>query len=103
MGSRAVARDRARPSAVTRSAPPSLEELSLFFAQAYADHWNDDAQQEDPEIDLEFVKLEGTFSPALIDRLSTEWKIPKNLMFIGSHGEKFKYDQASLGGVRLII
>jgi len=56
-----------------------------------------------PEIDLEFVKLEGTFSPALIDRLSTEWKIPKNLMFIGSHGEKFKYDQASLGGVRLII
>tara|TARA_B100000809_G_scaffold255533_1_gene294221 strand:- start:137 stop:2188 length:2052 start_codon:yes stop_codon:yes gene_type:complete len=56
-----------------------------------------------PEIDLEFVKLEGTFSPALIDRLSTEWKIPKNLMFIGSHGKKFKYDQASLGGVRLII
>ena len=56
-----------------------------------------------PDIDLEFVKLEGTFSPALIDRLSTEWKIPKNLMFIGSHGKKFKYDQASLGGVRLII
>ena len=56
-----------------------------------------------PEIDLEFVKMEGTFSPALIDRLSEDWKIPKNLMFIGSHGEKFKYDQASLGGVRLII
>jgi hypothetical protein len=56
-----------------------------------------------PEIDLEFVKMEGTFSPALINRLSEEWKIPKNLMFIGSHGEKFKYDQASLGGVRLII
>jgi len=47
--------------------------------------------------------MEGTFSPALIDRLSDEWKIPKNLMFIGSHGEKFKYDQATLGGVRLII
>jgi hypothetical protein len=56
-----------------------------------------------PEIDLEFVKMEGTFSPALVNRLSEEWKIPKNLMFIGSHGEKFKYDQASLGGVRLII
>ena len=56
-----------------------------------------------PHIDLEFVKMEGTFSPALIDRLSDEWKIPKNLMFIGSHGEKFKYDQATLGGVRLII
>ncbi|MED5399380.1 MAG: APC family permease [Planctomycetota bacterium] len=56
-----------------------------------------------PNIDLEFVKMEGTFSPALIDRLSGEWKIPKNLMFIGSHGEKFKYDQATLGGVRLII
>ncbi len=56
-----------------------------------------------PEIDLEFVKMEGTFSPALINRLSKDWKIPKNLMFIGSHGEKFKYDQASLGGVRVII
>jgi hypothetical protein len=56
-----------------------------------------------PEIDLEFVKMEGTFSPALVNRLSEDWKIPKNLMFIGSHGEKFKYDQASLGGVRLII
>ncbi len=56
-----------------------------------------------PEIDLELVKKEGTFSPALIDRLSKEWKIPKNLMFIGSHGDSFKYDQASLGGVRLII
>jgi len=56
-----------------------------------------------PAIDLEFVELEGTFSPALIDHYSKEWGIPKNLMFIGSHGKKFKYDQASLGGVRLII
>jgi len=56
-----------------------------------------------PKIDLELVKWEGTFSPALIDRFSKKWGIPKNLMFIGSHGDSFKYDQASLGGVRLII
>ena len=56
-----------------------------------------------PQIDLEFVEMEGTFSPALIHRCSEEWNIPKNLMFIGSHGKNFKYDQASLGGVRLII
>ena len=47
--------------------------------------------------------MEGTFSPALIHRCSEDWNIPKNLMFIGSHGKNFKYDQASLGGVRLII
>ena len=56
-----------------------------------------------PQIDLEFVEMEGTFSPALIHRCSEDWNIPKNLMFIGSHGKNFKYDQASLGGVRLII
>ena len=56
-----------------------------------------------PTIKIDLEKLEGTFSPALIDKLSEKWKIPKNLMFIGSHGEAFKYDQAELGGVRLII
>ena len=56
-----------------------------------------------PNIKIDFEKMSGTFSPALIDKLSAKWKIPKNLMFIGSHGETFKYDQAELGGVRLII
>ena len=56
-----------------------------------------------PEIDVEFVTLEGNFSPELIQKLSEEWNIPKNLMFIGSPGGRLPYDLAELGGVRLII
>lgn len=56
-----------------------------------------------PQIDVEFVQIEGQFSPQLIERLSKEWGIPKNLMFIGSPGGRLPYDLAELGGVRLII
>ncbi len=56
-----------------------------------------------PEIDIEFVVIEGTFGPEIIHELSEKWNIPTNLMFIGSHGGQFRYDQARLGGVRLII
>ena len=56
-----------------------------------------------PEIDVEFVTLEGTFSPDLIQQLSDDWNIPKNLMFIGSPGGRLPYDLAELGSVRLII
>ncbi|REJ87771.1 MAG: APC family permease [Planctomycetota bacterium] len=71
--------------------PPKLHEEMEFLDKAY------------PDIDIEFVVIEGTFGPELIHRLSTEWNIPTNLMFIGSHGGRFRYDQAMLGGVRLII
>ncbi len=56
-----------------------------------------------PKIDIEFVVIEGKFGPELIDKLSKEWKIPKNFMFIGSPGDHFLYGLAELGGVRLII
>jgi len=39
----------------------------------------------------------------LIESLSQKWKIPKNLMFIGSPGDHFLFGLAELGGVRLII
>ena len=71
--------------------PPKLPEEIDFLDKAY------------PDIDIEFVVIEGTFGPELIHRLSTDWNIPTNLMFIGSHGGRFRYDQAMLGGVRLII
>jgi len=71
--------------------PPKLHEEIDFLDKAY------------PDIDIEFVVLEGTFGPELIQKLSLEWNIPTNLMFIGSHGGRFRYDQAMLGGVRLII
>ena len=72
-------------------APEKLREELEFLDQAY------------PEIDIEYVELEGTFGPELIQELSEKWNIPKNLMFIGSPGGRLPYDLAQLGGVRLII
>ena len=71
--------------------PATLEQEIEFLNHAY------------PEIDIEFVHLIDQFSPELIQRLSKEWNIPANLMFIGLPGGKLPYDLAELGGVRLII
>ena len=56
-----------------------------------------------PDIKIDFVKMHGEFGPKLISKLSKEWKIPPNFMFIGSPGDHFPYKIADLGGVRLII
>ena len=56
-----------------------------------------------PDIDIEFVEIEGHFGPDTIDELSKQWNIPKNFMFIGSPGDKFPYRISELGGVRLIM
>lgn len=55
------------------------------------------------EIKMEYIVLEGVFGPDLIEKLSNEWNIPKNFMFISSPGEKFSYRIEELGGVRLIL
>ncbi|MBP8822149.1 MAG: APC family permease [Flavobacteriales bacterium] len=54
-------------------------------------------------LDVEFVQLQGVFGPELVQRLSAEWNIPVNFMFIGSPGNRFPYRIAELGGVRLVI
>ena len=54
-------------------------------------------------IEVELVTLEGHFGPEIIDKLSAEWNVPKNFMFIGSPGDRFPYHISELGGVRLII
>jgi len=59
--------------------------------------------REYPEIDIEFVVIHDAFGPKLINKLSKEWNIPVNFMFIGSPGDKFPYRVEQLGGVRLII
>ncbi len=59
--------------------------------------------REYPEIEIEFVTLEGKFGPKLVRELSEKWKIPINFMFIGSPGDRFPYKLEELGGVRLII
>jgi amino acid transporter len=73
------------------TAPAGLSEELKVLDKAY------------PEIDIEYIELEGNFSPELITKLSAEWNIPKNLMFIGSPGGRLGYSLAELGGVRLII
>jgi len=55
------------------------------------------------QIEVDFVTMSGQFGPELIDRLSKEWNIPKNFMFIGSPGDRFPYQISELGGVRLIV
>lgn len=59
--------------------------------------------REYPDIGIEFVKIKGEFGPELIQKLSKQWKIPVNFMFIGSPGDRFPYRIEVLGGVRLII
>jgi hypothetical protein len=56
-----------------------------------------------PDIKMEYITLIDSFGPDLIERLSNEWTIPKNFMFISSPGEKFSYRVEELGGVRLIL
>jgi hypothetical protein len=59
--------------------------------------------KEYPEIVIEFLIVDGKFSPKLIIELSKKWNIPINFMFIGSPSDKFPYKVEELGGVRLII
>ncbi|MBU2951020.1 APC family permease [Tamlana agarivorans] len=59
--------------------------------------------REYPKIKVEFIELDEEFGPELINKLSEEWKIPINFMFIGSPGDRFPYKVEDLGGVRLII
>ena len=56
-----------------------------------------------PQIDIEFIEMEGTFGPDLINDLSQEWNIPVNFMFISTPGDRFPYKVEELGGVRVII
>jgi len=56
-----------------------------------------------PSIDIELVVQIGQFGPKMVEEFSKAWKIPTNLMFIGSPGNHFLYGFAELGGVRLII
>lgn len=74
-----------------KDVPAKLKKDLKFLDEAY------------PEVDIEFVVVEGTFGPKMIQELSRKWNIPTNLMFIGSPGSGFVYGLAELGGVRLII
>lgn len=59
--------------------------------------------REYPKIDIEYIKIQGEFGPKIIQKLSKDWDIPINFMFIGSPDDEFPYEVSELGGVRLII
>ena len=73
------------------SVPPKFEEDVRFLDRAY------------PKIDIEFVIIDGTFSPELLAKLSKDWRIPSNFMFIGCPGAGMTHNLAELGGVRVIV
>ena len=56
-----------------------------------------------PDIKIEYIQIPGVFGPEIIDKLSREWNIPHNFMFIGSPSDRFPHRLSDLGGVRLII
>lgn len=56
-----------------------------------------------PDIKIEYIQIPGVFGPQIIDKLSKEWNIPHNFMFIGSPSDRFPHRLSDLGGVRLII
>ncbi len=56
-----------------------------------------------PQLRIDFLAVQGTFGPELIERLSKRLGIPKNSMFIGTPGDRFPHRVADLGGVRIIL
>lgn len=83
-----------------------LKIVHIANSQSNNDHLKKDIEVLDrayPDIDIDFIEIEGQFGPEMIDRLSKEWEIPKNFMFIGAPGNKFPYHVSELGGVRLIM
>ena len=74
------------------------EQLSETFARDF-----EALDRAYPDIKIEYIKIPGTFGPEIIDKLSKEWNVPHNFMFIGSPSDRFPHRLEDLGGVRLII
>ncbi len=56
-----------------------------------------------PQLRIDFLAVKGTFDASLIEQLSKRLNIPKNMMFIGTPGDRFPYRVEQLGGVRVIL
>jgi len=56
-----------------------------------------------PHLRIDFLAVEGAFTPQTIELLSRRLNVPKNYMFIGTPGDRFPHRIADLGGVRLIL
>ena len=56
-----------------------------------------------PQLRIDFVAVQGAFTPELIEAISKRYDIPKNYMFIGTPGDHFPHRIEDLGGVRLVL
>lgn len=56
-----------------------------------------------PQLRIDFLAVNGTFDSFLIEHLSRRLNIPKNMMFIGTPGNRFPHRIEELGGVRVIL
>lgn len=56
-----------------------------------------------PQLKIDFLAVQGTFGPELIERLSQRLGVAKNSMFIGTPGDRFPHRVEALGGVRIIL
>lgn len=54
-------------------------------------------------LDVKLIVREGRFGPEMVDRLSREFGVLKNNMFIGSPEDKHNFSMKDLGGVRIIF
>jgi amino acid transporter len=56
-----------------------------------------------PQLRIDFVAVQGEFTPEIIEAISLRYDIPKNYMFIGTPSDRFPHRIEDLGGVRLIL
>lgn len=56
-----------------------------------------------PSLEVELVVREDRFGPKIIEKLSREFGVLKNNMFIGAPEEKHNFSVQDLGGVRIIF
>jgi amino acid transporter len=74
-----------------RAIPPDLAEQLRVVDRLY------------PHLRIDFVAVQGTFGPELVEALSRRLGVPKNYMFIGTPGDRFPHRIEDLGGVRVIL
>eukprot|EP00286_Rhodomonas_abbreviata_P016730 CAMPEP_0181342372 /NCGR_PEP_ID=MMETSP1101-20121128/30960_1 /TAXON_ID=46948 /ORGANISM="Rhodomonas abbreviata, Strain Caron Lab Isolate" /LENGTH=681 /DNA_ID=CAMNT_0023453815 /DNA_START=178 /DNA_END=2223 /DNA_ORIENTATION=- len=55
-----------------------------------------------PKVVIDLVLVQGTFTPELVAQVSQRVGVPRNFMFIACPGERFPFDVADFGGIRLI-
>ena len=55
-----------------------------------------------PKLKIDFVSIHGSFTPELIEWISLNCNVAKNMMFIKQPDHYFAHTIAKLGGVRVI-